>query len=374
MLPAPTVRVGRMSSENPPPFANRPRGAHFVRRAAVVVCLGLVALGALAVVQAMRPPELLELGSRTVEIPATIGLLGIARQLAEQGVIRSQIVFVGLTLSRGTARSLKAGEYEIPQGARLLTVLQLLETGRVKPHLLVLPEGFTIRDLARQMEAEGIAPAADVVRIATSPHLAWSLGIEADSLEGYLFPDTYQVTKGMRVEEILGRMTQRFRDRVGTPDVVARARERGLSLHQLITLASIVEKEAALASERPVIARVFLNRLRLDMPLQADPTVAYAMAKEGRAPTRDDLLRDHPYNTYKNRGLPPGPIGNPGRSSVDAVLEPAHVPYLYFVAVDDRSHYFSTTLEEHNRAVSRYRQYRRLRETSTLAPANGRML
>jgi len=179
-----------MSSENPSPFADRPRGAHFVRRAAVVVCLGLVALGALAVVQAMRSPELLERGSRTVEIPATIGLLGIARQLAEQGVIRSQIVFVGLTLSRGTARSLKAGEYEIPQGARLLTVLQLLETGRVKPHLLVLPEGFTIRDLARQMEAEGIAPAADVVRIATSPHLAWSLGIEPPPCAEAPVPDS----------------------------------------------------------------------------------------------------------------------------------------------------------------------------------------
>ena len=339
------------------------------------VCLGLAALGAIAVPLAMRPTEFLERGSRTVEIAATLGLLGIARQLAEQGVIRSPAVFVGLSVSRGTARSLKAGEYEFPQGAPLLTVLQLLETGRVKPHLLVLPEGFTIRELARQIEAEGIAPAADVVRVAGSPHMAWSLGVEADSLEGYLFPDTYQVTKGMRVEEILGRMVQRFRDRAGTPDVVARARQRGLSLHQLITLASIVEKEAALAAERPIIARVFLNRLRRDMPLQADPTVAYALAKEGRPLARENLQIDHPFNTYKNRGLPPGPIGNPGRSAIDAVLDPADVPYLYFVAIDDRSHHFSTTLEEHNRAVTRYRQYRaRLRATSTLAPANGRML
>jgi UPF0755 protein len=136
-----------------------------------------------------------------------------------------------------------------------------------------------------------------------------------------------------------------------------------------------VEKEAALAAERPIIARVFFNRLRLDMPLQADPTVAYALAKEGRAPTREDLQVDHPFNTYKNRGLPPGPIGNPGRSAVDAVLEPANVPYLYFVAIDDRAHHFSTTLEEHNQAVARYRQYRaRARSAATLAPANGPML
>jgi UPF0755 protein len=310
-----------------------------------------------------------------VEIPATLGVLRIARHLAEQGVIRSQLVFVGLTVVRGTARSLKAGEYEVPQGAPLLTVLQLLETGRVKPHLLVLSEGFTIRDLARLVEAEGIAPAGDVARVAGSPHMAWTLGIESDSLEGYLFPDTYQVTKGMRVEEILSRMVLRFRDRAGTAEVVARARQRGLSLHQLVTLASIVEKEAALAAERPIIARVFLNRLQRDMPLQADPTVAYALAKEGRPPTREDLQVDHPFNTYRNRGLPPGPIGSPGRSAIEAVLEPANVPYLYFVAIDDRAHHFSTTLEEHNQAVARYRQYRaRTRALSTLAPADGPML
>jgi UPF0755 protein len=310
-----------------------------------------------------------------VEVPATLGALGIARHLAEQGVIRSQVVFLGATVLRGTVRSLKAGEYEVPQGAPLLAVLQLLETGRVKPHLLVLPEGFTIRELARQIDVEGIAPAADVIRVAGSPRMAWSLGIEADSLEGYLFPDSYQVTKGMRVEEILGRMVQRFRDRAGTADVVARAQQRDLSLHQVVTLASIVEKETALAAERPIIARVFLNRLRRDMPLQADPTVSYALAKEGRPPTRDDLQVDHPFNTYRNRGLPPGPIGSPGRSAIDAVLEPANVPYLYFVAIDDRAHHFSTTLEEHNQAVARYRQYRaRPRAAQTLAPANGPML
>jgi UPF0755 protein len=136
-----------------------------------------------------------------------------------------------------------------------------------------------------------------------------------------------------------------------------------------------VEKETSLAAERPIVARVFLNRLELDMPLQADPTVAYAVAKEGRSPTREDLQVDHAFNTYRNRGLPPGPIGNPGRAAIDAVLEPADVPYLYFVASDDRAHYFSTTLEEHNQAVARYRQYRaRARGVLPLAPADSPML
>src|SRR5262249_1735812 len=176
------VHVGLiMSSGTPSSPADRPRGTHVVRRTALGVCLGLAGLGALAGTRAVGPPEAPRRGSRTVEHPAPVGLvgvglLGVARQLADQGVIRSPLVFVGLTLSRGTARSLRAGEYEVPQGASLLAVLQLLETGRVKPHLLVLPEGFTVRDLARQIEAEGIAPAADVIRIASSPHLAWSLG------------------------------------------------------------------------------------------------------------------------------------------------------------------------------------------------------
>jgi peptidoglycan lytic transglycosylase G len=340
-----------------------------------VVCLAVAVFTAGWVAVAVRPPEPLDRGSRTVDIPATLGVLGIARHLAGQGVIRSEAAFIGMAVLRGTARSLKAGEYEVPQGASLLTVVELLETGRVKPHLLVLREGFTIRDLARQIEAEGLAPATDVVRIAGSPYIAWSLGIEADSLEGYLFPDTYQVTKGTRVDEILARMVQRFRERAGTADVVARALERGMSLHQLVTLASIVEKETSLAAERPIVARVFLNRLELDMPLQADPTVAYAVAKEGRSPTREDLQVDHAFNTYRNRGLPPGPIGNPGRAAIDAVLEPADVPYLYFVASDDRAHHFSTTLEEHNQAVARYRQYRaRARGVLPLAPADSPML
>lgn len=364
-----------MSNQAPSRSVHPAGGARLGRRGAVLVCLVLAVLAAGGVGWAVRAPDLLAQGARTTEIATNLGLLGIARQLGDQEVIRSRTVFVGLALVRGTARSLKAGEYEIPRGASVLTVLQLLETGRVKPHLLVLPEGFTIRELARQVEAEGIGLAADVVRAATNPMLAWSLGVEANSVEGYLFPDTYQVVKGIRVDELLGRMVQRFRDKVGTADVAARARQRGLSLHQLVTLASIVEKEAALPVERPIIARVFLNRLERDMLLQADPTVAYAVAKEGRAPTRDDLQVDHPFNTYRNRGLPPGPIGNPGRSAIEAVLEPADVPYLYFVAIDDRAHHFSTTLEEHNQAVLRYRQYRaRLRGAMTLAPVNGPVL
>src|SRR5262245_12560967 len=250
-----------MSNQDPSRSADQPTRVRLVRPGAALLCLGLVALVAGSLAWAVRPPSRLMEGPRLMEIPTSLGLLGIARSLADQEVIRSRAAFVSLAVVRGTARSLKAGEYEVPQGASLLAVLQMLEAGRVKPRLLVLPEGFTIRELARQIEAEGLAPAAEVIRVASNPMLAGSLGIDASSVEGYLFPDTYQVIKGTRVEELLGRMVQRFRDKAGTPDVVERARQRGLTPHQLVTLASIVEKEAALAEERPIIARVFLNRL-----------------------------------------------------------------------------------------------------------------
>jgi len=342
--------------------AHRPadgsRRARATRRVALAVVLVLLAAVVIEVGRAAVPPTILRAGPRTVEVPAQQGLLDVAQILANQGVIRSRVAFIGLAILRGTARSLKAGEYEFPRGASILTTLRLLETGNVKPHLIVLAEGFTIRDLARLLEAEGLAPAADVLRLGSSPLFIQGLGIEAERIEGYLFPDTYQVTKGMRVEDILGRMVHRLREKIATRDVLARSQERGLSLHELLTFASIVEKEAVLAEERPVIAGVFWNRLKRDMPLQADPTVAYAVGKDGRAPTRDDLQVDHPFNTYRYRGLPPGPIGNPGRAAVEAVLAPAQVPYLYFVSIDDRQHHFSTTLEEHQEAVGRYRQYR----------------
>ncbi len=328
------------------------------RRVTLACGLAAVVLLALEAGRAIVPPRALRAGALTIEVPPQQGLLGIATLLARAGAIRSRVGFVTLAILRGTARSLKAGEYEVPQSASILTTLQLLEEGRVKPHLLVLREGFTVRELARQLEAEAVAPASEVLRLASSPFFAQSLGIEADGIEGYLFPDTYRVTKGMRVEEILGRMVHRLREKVATREVLAQAEARGLSLHELLTLASIIEKEAVLAEERPIIAGVFWNRLKRGMPLQADPTVAYAVGKDGRAPTRADLQIDHPFNTYRYRGLPPGPIGNPGLGAVEAVLAPAHVPYLYFVSIDARQHHFSATLEEHQQAVARYRQSR----------------
>ncbi len=292
--------------------------------------------------------------ARRVEIPANEGVLGIARHLGEAESIRSPAAFVALAVLRGSARHLRAGEYEIPQNASLLRILQLIESGRVVQHPVLLPEGGSVFELAQALEKDGLASAADIIRLAHDPMFLKTLGVEAPSLEGYLFPDTYLLVRGLSPEEILARMVHRLRAKI-TPEILDRARAGGLDLHRLLTLASIIEREAVVREEMPLIAAVFRNRLKLDMPLQADPTVQYAVGKERRALTHADLLRDDPYNTYRRPGLPPGPIASPGLAAVEAALDPAPVKYLYFVSVDDRRHFFSITIAQHNAAVARYR-------------------
>jgi UPF0755 protein len=327
------------------------------RGLALLVLLGCSAGGGLAWL-ALSPTPAVQAGPLVVEIPAHEGVLRIAARLAEADVVHSRYAFLALTVGRGHLRDLKAGEYEIPRDASTLDIIDLLASGRVRQHVVLHPEGASVSELARVLEGERLARAEDIIRAAGDERLRRTLDVNADSLEGYLFPDTYQFVRGMSAEEILTRMVQRLRSKL-TPEMQARARERGLGLHQLLTLASIIEKEAVDPEEQRVIAAVFWNRLRVDMPLQADPTVQYAVAKERRTLTRADLATDHPYNTYVRRGLPPGPIASPGLRAIQAALDPAPVKYLYFVARDDRRHHFSTTVAEHNAAVVRYRLSRR---------------
>jgi UPF0755 protein len=319
--------------------------------AAVAAVVGLAAWDALTPTQTMRQ------GPRVVEILPYQGLLGIARRLREEGVVRSPLGFILLATAAGKARSLKAGEYQISRDASALVVLSLIASGRVIQHAVVLPEGHTVAQLARTLEAERLAAADDILRVARDRGFLLGLGIEAESVEGYLFPDTYQLVRGMTPEDILGRMAARLREQL-SPPILEQIWARELSVHQTLTLASIIEREAVDASEMPLISAVFWNRLRRDMPLQADPTVQYAVGRERQRLTRDDLQADSPYNTYRRLGLPPGPIASPGLAAIRAALNPAPVDYLYFVAVDERRHHFSATLEDHNAAVARYRTSR----------------
>jgi len=315
--------------------------------------LGALALGFLAY-EVVTPADRLEAGSLVVELPAHDGVLDIANRLQRADAIRSRAGFVLLTMARGSSRSLKAGEYEFERGATTLDVLTLIESGRVKQHAILHPEGATVTELARVLEADRLTTARDVARLSTDAAFLKTLSIDGPSLEGYLFPDTYQLVRGMTPEEILTRMVLRMRSKLGA-DIAARARARGFTVHQLLTLASIIEREAVDREEMRTISAVFWNRLKVDMPLQADPTVQYAAGKERRTLTRADLQLDHPYNTYRRSGLPPGPIASPGLAAVEAALDPAPVKYLYFVAIDEHRHFFSYTIEQHNAAVARYR-------------------
>jgi len=319
----------------------------------LISILGAIALAFLTY-EVVTPTERLEAGSLVVEVPAHDGVLDIAGRLQRADAIRSRAGFVLATVARGSTRSLKAGEYEVQRGATTFDVLILIESGRVKQHAIVHPEGASVAELARTLEADRLTTARDVIRLSTDAALLKTLSIEGPSLEGYLFPDTYQLVRGMTPEEILTRMVLRMRSKLG-PDIAARAKAKGLSVHQLLTLASIIEREAVDREEMKTISAVFWNRLKVDMPLQADPTVQYAAGKERRTITRADLQLDHPYNTYRRSGLPPGPIASPGLAAIEAALNPAPVKYLYFVAIDEHRHFFSYTIEQHNAAVARYR-------------------
>jgi UPF0755 protein len=299
-------------------------------------------------------PASLSGAPRVVEIPAHKGVVEVAEILDDAGVIRSRVGFVLLSLARGSFRSLKAGEYQIPAGTNTVRVLELLEGGQVFQHMVVFQEGSTLGELARQLQTERLASSEDILRVGKDPVFLKTLDVQADSVEGYLFPDTYQFVKGMTPEEILARMVARMREKI-SPEILVEARRRDLSVHQLLTLASIIEKEAVEPAEMPLISAVFWNRLKRDMPLQADPTVQYAVGKDRKRLTREDLQADSPYNTYRRQGLPPGPIASPGRAAIQAAARPASVGYLYFVATDDRHHQFSTNLADHNAAVARYR-------------------
>jgi UPF0755 protein len=323
-------------------------------RHTLIPLLAVVGFTALGAWQALVPTPDLRGGPRRVDIPANEGVLAIGYLLEEAGVIRSPVTLAALAALRGTARHLRAGEYEIPQDSSTLQVLRLIESGRVMQHAVLLREGGSVLELAHTLDRERLAAAPDIIQLAHDRGFRRTLGIDGPSLEGYLFPDTYLLVRGLTPQEILARMVHRLRTKI-TPRMLDEARERGLDLNGLLTLASIVEREAVIRDEMPLISAVFWNRLRLDMPLQADPTVQYAVGKDRQALTRADLLADDPYNTYRRPGLPPGPIASPGLAAIEAALRPAAVRYLYFVSMDDRRHFFSSTIEEHNAAVARYR-------------------
>ncbi len=294
-------------------------------------------------------------------------LARVAQRLERAGLIESGVLFgprvwVWYARAQGLDRSVKAGEYDLAPTLTPVEILAKLTTGEVKTYSVTFPEGLHIGEIAQRLEQAQIASRDELVKAALSPELARSLGVEADSLEGYLYPETYRFLRGTPAETVLRGMVEQFFERL-TEEDRAKLAASGMTLHQVVTLASIVEKETGVAEERPLIAAVFRNRLQKRMRLQSDPTVIYGMVRsrgsfDGNL-RKVDLQTDTPYNTYTRGGLPPGPIASVSMDSIRAVLSPADARYLYFVSRNDGTHYFSNTLEEHANAVRKYQRYRR---------------
>jgi UPF0755 protein len=316
----------------------------------------------------LRSPGKAERSSRVVFIQPGTGAVAIARQLEEEGVITDAQRFYWLCLLRHAGSRLKAGEYSFPLLSTPSQVLDRMVRGDVVQHRVTFPEGADMHKVARLLAEAGLVKEDEILRLAIDPGYIHSLGMHTHSLEGYLFPDTYQFQKTQDAASLLATMLRHFR-RHFPASSQDRARELGFTVNAIVTLASMVEKEARVDAERPMIAAVFFNRLKQGMRLQSDPTAVYDLPEFSGPVTRAHLQRPSPYNTYLNVGLPPGPICNPGNKSLQAALYPADVPYLYFVSNNDGTHQFSTTLPEHNQAVRNYRQ--KLREQQQAASPLG---
>jgi UPF0755 protein len=329
-----------------------------MKRVAIPIGAGLAALlawiaggQALAPVSEEAPPVLF-----TVAPGAS--LASVAQDLKEADLVRSARAVEWLGRWRGVASGLRSGEYELSGRLSSQEILAHLVAGRVRTHQIVIPEGLTAVEVAQRLQEARLTESEAFLQVVGDPEVARDLGIEADSLEGYLFPETYQLARGLAPREVVEILVGQFFEVWRSLEPSARA--QGLSMREVVVLASIVEKETGATPERPLIAAVFRNRLQRGMRLESDPTVIYGISDfDGnlRRVHLEDIT--NPYNTYQNTGLPPGPIANPGRDALRAVVHPAEAEYLYFVSRNDGTHYFSRTYAEHTKAVDRYQRRRR---------------
>jgi UPF0755 protein len=322
----------------------------------LALVIAAAAAGAVLYARVRQPYRGYATDAVEIEIPPGSGPRAIGQRLVTAGVIRDSLTYRAAVWLSGDARRLKAGEYRFDHPMTAVDVLGKIARGEVDLVNVTFREGLTIREMASVFESQGLGSADAFRAAAGNASLVSTFDAEATDLEGYLFPETYAVSRHVEPAQLVRAMVDRF-TRVLTPDLREAASARGMTVRQLVTLASIVEKETASGSERPLVAAVYANRLRIGMGLQCDPTVIYALQRAGRFDgnlRREDLALDSPYNTYRYPGLPPGPIAAPGRSALEAAARPADVDYLYFVSRNDGTHAFARTLEEHNRNVQKF--------------------
>jgi UPF0755 protein len=289
-----------------------------------------------------------------VDIPTGSSFLEVTEILNRAGLIKYRIFFYSLTVIKNARRHIRAGEYEFNTSLTPNAIIEKLIRGDIKKYKVTIPEDFSLKEIVDRLKEYKLIDEDDFLELAGNEDFLESLNIQADSIEGYLFPDTYFFDRSMSTRQIMKIMVSQFWKKIA-PEMIKRAEEMKLDVHKLVTFASIIGKESGNDAEKPMISAVFHNRLRKRMRLQSDPTSVYDLDSfEGKV-LRSHLRRKSPYNTYVIKDLPPGPIANPGVASLKAVLYPAPVNYLYFVSKKDGSHFFSASLSEHKKAINRYR-------------------
>jgi UPF0755 protein len=316
---------------------------------------GVLCLGVMGVLYFVLRPVAATGETRAVVVEPGMTLAQVAGRLEETGLIRDAIWFRALARFHKTDQKIHIGRYYFKTGTSMSAILTKLVSGEGATQTVTIPEGLTIPEVASILHARAQVDSASFVRLANRPDFVRTLGLSASSLEGYLFPNTYRLYEGMSPEFILKEMTGLFQ-KVFTEKYRTQAEQLGYSMHQIVTLASIVEQEAQKEEERGIISGVFHNRLRIGIRLEADPTVQYAIGDPNLRLLKKHLTIPSPYNTYLHAGLPPGPICSPGAASIRAALYPQSVPYLFFVARGDGTHIFSKSNEEHNEARTLVKQ------------------
>lgn len=306
-----------------------------------------------------------------IQIPKGVTFRQTVEILRSQNLIRDKRIFLITGRLTGLDRRIRAGFYSLWTGMNPIEILKILRVGRIIEYELKILEGDSLPEIAAAFEKSGIISSKELLELAKSTDFLETYDIKAPSIEGYIYPDTYLIPKGMDAEEALDVMISAMREKF-TDKMSARAEELGMTENSVLTLASIIEKEAVIDSERELISAVYHNRLRKKMLLQADPTAIYGVKSSKEKIYLADLKRRTAYNTYVNKGLPPGPIACPSIKSIMAALYPAKVPYIYFVAQDDRSHRFTETAAEHAEAVKSYRLMKQEKKiNSTKEGSNG---
>lgn len=301
------------------------------------------------VTEAEHPP------SKVITIAEGSTFQHVAGLLERERLIKSRSAFVLLGKALEADRKIRPGEYELNPAMLPADILSKLLTGRVVLHAVTIPEGYTMAQIADVLAQHHITDRAEFLRLAKDKGFIKTLGISAETLEGYLYPDTYRFPKPASAKDVIRTMVEQL-NQVITPEWQARAKDIHLTMHQVLTLASVIEKETGSGEERPQISSVFHNRLQKKIPLQSDPTVIYGLPDFDGNLHKKDLSHPSLYNTYRWAGLPPGPIASPGAQAIKAALFPAVSSYLYFVSKNDGTHQFSATLTEHNKAVEKYQK------------------